>query len=109
MSKAQFGKVRWKQYVVNKDRRKTGDVLQTSQGPVVFKKDTKLLDNTEQAAELKELYPAYIKTIQREAPIESGNFTMIMPELPWKKRNRMGRIDREEEERERAPYSDFDQ
>lgn len=109
MSKSQFGKVRWKQYVVNKDRRKTGNVLPTSQGPVVFNKDTKLIDNTEQAAELKERYPAYIKTIQREAPIESGNFTMIVPELPWKKRNRMERLEREEEERERAAYSAFDQ
>jgi hypothetical protein len=103
VSKANFGKVRWKQYVVNKDRRKTGNVLPTSQGNVVFSKDTKMLDNPEQADELKELYPGYIKTIQREAPISSGNFTMVMPELPWKRvhQERIANSEGGEETRER--------
>jgi hypothetical protein len=102
MSKAEFGKVKWRQYAVNLDREKTGNVLPTSQGPVVFTKDTKALDNPELAAELKEKHPRYIRTVAREAPIESGRFSMVMPELPWKRRNRMGRLEREEEERERA-------
>jgi hypothetical protein len=96
---------------VNTDREKTGDVIPTSQGNVVFTKDTKALDNPELAAELKEKYPRYIKTVTREAPIESGRFTMTMPDMShiFRKPNRMSRQEREEEERERATVHTFDQ
>ncbi len=110
-SKTNFGKVRWRQYVVNTDRSKTGDVIPTSQGDVVFTKDTKALDNAELAAELKEKYPRYIKTVAREAPIESGRFSMTMPDMShiFRKPNRMSCQEREEEERERASTRQFDQ
>jgi hypothetical protein len=104
MSKTEdFGKVKWRQYAVNTNRSKTGNRLPTSQGDVVFTNDIKALKNPEQAAELKEKYPGIIKTVAREAPISSGNFTMTMPDMShiFRKRNRMDVQDREEEERER--------
>lgn len=94
----------WRTYVVNTDRSKTGDVIPTSQGDVVFTKDTKALDNPELAAELKEKYPRYIKTVTREAPVESGNFTMVVPDLShvFRHHNRRERQEHEDEERERG-------
>lgn len=91
--------------VVATKRSKTGSVVQTSQGPVVFDTDLAGVKNEEQMTEICEAAPWYFKPVSGERPRAPGAmFHMMVPDLPWKHANRRARLEREEEERERAAH-----
>lgn len=95
--------------VVALKRSKTGNVVHTSQGDINFTKDIMACKNEEQMLEAVESNPFYFRAVSGERPHEPGSRpTFTVPDLPWKRRNRMDRLDREEEERERA-FHEFDQ
>ena len=84
---------------------KFGKTLETSQGPVTFDRDLEGCKNKEQMDELTERYKGFVYPVSGERPHEPGSrVTFMVPELPWKKANRRARLEREEEERERAAH-----
>jgi hypothetical protein len=110
MSKSKTRKPDQRYGVIAVKRSKTGAVIQTSQGPVLFNKDLVGVKNEEQMREICEENPFYFKPVFGERPREPGSRpTFMVPDLPWKKINRRSRLDREEEERERAANIAFDQ
>jgi hypothetical protein len=81
---------------------KFGRTLETSQGPITFEKDLMACKNEEQMNELTERYKGFVYPVSGERPTEPGSRVVFtMPELPWKKVNRMSRQEREDEERQR--------
>ena len=87
-------------------RSKFGDTLETSQGPVKIDKDLVGVKNEEQMQEVAEKYKGFVQPVHGDRPWREGERVLFsMPELPWKRRNRLERQEREEEESERR----FDQ
>jgi len=106
MSKSKTRKPDQRYGVMAVKRSKTGPVIQTSQGPVVFNKDLVGVKNEEQMREVVESDPFYLRPVSGERPFAPGTrVSFLMPELPWKRRNRMDRLEREQEERERAEHT----
>lgn len=82
-----------------------GKILETSQGPITFDKDLVAVKNPEQQAELMERYKGFVYPVGGERPKEPGTHSMfVMPDLShvFRKRNRMERQEREDNEREKG-------
>jgi hypothetical protein len=91
---------------------KFGETLQTSQGPVTFNNDLVGVKNEDQMNEVAERYKGWVMPVSGERPKEPGTHTMfVMPDMShiFKKPNRMGRQEREQEERDRRERLDWDQ
>lgn len=87
----------------NGAKSKFGETLETSQGPITWDKDLMACKNEEQMNEAAEKYKGFVYPVSGEKPHAPGSrATFLVPDLPWKRRNRMERLEREEEERERA-------
>jgi hypothetical protein len=89
--------------VVAVKRSKTGSVVQTSQGPVVFDKDLVGVKNEEQMQEVVDSNPFYFKAVHGERPTAPGSRAVFtMPDMShiFRKRNRMEVQENEQEDKE---------